>query len=548
MKNTLIVLAILSLVSACSTKEGKHEGKLILRYNESAGISNLDPIFANRFEDIWAMSQLFNGLVRMNDDMSIAGDLAKNWSLNHNKTVYTFNLRTDVYFHESKAIEGGKRKVLAQDVINSFQRVLDPGNGSQGKYIFENIDKLASGNNLGMKALNDSTIKIYLKQPQHSFIKLLTLPYCYVIPLEAVDYYGEEFTRNPVGTGPFQFKVWRPGDKLVFLKNDLYFEKDEDGNRLPYIDAVSISFIKSRATEFQQFKKGKIDFISGLDNAFQNIILTPEGELNPEFKENYYLQKEPWLKTDYLGILVDENEAVNKDGLMLKKTIRRAINYAIDREKLIKYVRNGIGVPANKGFVPDGINDYGRQVRGYTYNPERAKELLFEAGFDGKNDKPKVKLVAADNYKILCEYIQNQLNEQGFDCEIELLMPSMLRQQVNSHNVNFFRKSWTGDFPDPLNFLNLFNSSTFAPDNGPNYTHFSQPMFDTWMERAEGDISDSERKELYRKMDQMIIDEAPIVPLFYDELIKFISKDVENLKTNSMNQMDLKRVKIKRAS
>lgn len=542
----LYLLSICALFAGCSGSKKGLDGKMILSYNESGGIGNLDPLFAERFEDIWAMSQVYNGLLRLDENMEIEGDLAKSWEISRNKMVYTFHLKTNVFFHDHEAFENGKgRRLVAQDVINSYQRIVDPENVSQGKYIFTNIDKLGSSNHLGMEAVNDSTVKLYLKKPQHSFLKLLSLPFCYVVPLEVVDYYGDDFTRNPVGTGPFQFKVWHQGSKLVFVKNENYFEKDESGNQLPYLDAVSISFVRSRHTEFQKFLQGGFDFISGLDDSYQNSLLTEAGVLSADYTEDYYLEKKPWLKVDYIGFYLEEEAEVNANSAITNRAVRRAINYAINKEKLIAHVRRGIGVPAHNGFVPAGLNDYdGRKVDGYEYNPKKVEDLLFEAGFTGANDKPKVHLVCAENYKVLAEFIMNELNEQGFECSIELVLPSILRQKVASGNTNFFRKSWTGDFPDALNFLNLFHSGRFAPENGPNYTHFSDDMFDTWMERAESDISEEEREELYYKMDQTIIDEAPVVPLFYDELIKVVSKKVKGLRTNAMNQLDLRYVTI----
>ena len=216
-----------------------------------------------------------------------------------------------------------------------------------------------------------------------------------------------------------------------------------------------------------------------------------------------------------------------------------------DREKIVEHVRSGIGEPAQNGFVPVGINDYnGNSINGYKHDPDKVKEQLFEAGYTGENGRPSIKLTCANNYKVLCEYIMRDLNEQGFDVEVELLLPSMFRQQVANHTTNFFRKSWTCDYPDPINFLMLFHSGNFAPDRGPNYTHFKNEQFDIWFERAEQTKSDSERRELYRKMDQMIKDEAVVIPLFYDELVKFVSHKVSGLESNPMNQLDLKRVKI----
>ena len=300
MKSNWLVVALIAL-SACGTTDKDYDDKMILRYNESAGISNLDPAHSERFEDIWAMSQIYNGLIRLDSDMKIVPDLAKEWEMDSSRMTYTFHLRTDAIFQDSEGFEDGKgRKVVAEDFIHSFQRILDPEEGSQGKFIFKNIDRLATQNHLGMEAPNDSTLVIHLKKPQHSFLKMLTLSYCYVVPIEVADYFGDDFTRNPVGTGPFQMKVWRQGDKLVLVKNEEYHEFDDAGERLPYLDAISISFIRSRSTEFTEFSKGNLDFISGIDDSYQNSVLTASGELKDEYQDKFYMLKQPWLKTDYI--------------------------------------------------------------------------------------------------------------------------------------------------------------------------------------------------------------------------------------------------------
>src|SRR5690606_38955488 len=135
-----------------------------------------------------------------------------------------------------------------------------------------------------------STLKIYLENPQASFLYQLTLPYCSVVPIEIVEMLGTEFTRNPVGTGPFQFKKWKQGERIVLVKNEKYFEVDEKGQPLPYLDAISISFIREKATELNYFLKGKIDMLSGLHPLSMHQLLNQNGELKDNYKNQFYLQ------------------------------------------------------------------------------------------------------------------------------------------------------------------------------------------------------------------------------------------------------------------
>lgn len=538
------IIFISTLLFSCSPSSNEGENKhMIFHYNESAGINHLDPAHASHFEDAWASGHVFNGLLQLNEKLEVTSCIAKKWEISDDKLVYTFILRDDVFFHDHPLFSGEKgRKVLASDFVNSFFRIMDPDEASPGSYVFKNLNKDING--MGVEAVNDSTLKIYLNEPQSSFLYQLTLPYCAVVPIEIVEHFGSEFTRHPVGTGPFMFKKWNEGERIVLVKNPNYFETDEKGNRLPYLDAVSITFIRDKATELHQFLKGRLDMLSGLQPASMHKLLDNEGELKEEFKEDIFLQRMPWLKTDYIGILVDPDKKIVKNSLLQNRLVRQAINFSINRKEIIRYLRNGIGIPATRGFAPVGFPVSASDIaQGFDYDLKKAKNLMEEARLSGKDLSTDVILVTAPEYRELCEYLQRALMEIGLNPKINVVTASVQKQMIAVYETNFFRKSWTADYPDAINFYQLFYSKNKSP-NGPNYTHFKNQFYDANFEQALHESDPQKMKELYRNMEEIIYDEAPVIPLFYDEVIRYVKKHVSGLEANSMNQLSLKKVKI----
>ncbi len=545
------------LISSCgipSEKKSQEEKKTVFRYNEASGIETLDPAYARHTEDIWVMNQLYNGLVQMDSNLKVQPCIAKRWEISGNGKVYTFFLRDDVFFHDHPQFKDGKgRKVTSADFIYSFFRVIDPNIASYGFSLFNNyLDKSEKNNYKGFDAPNDTVLKIFLNEPNHTFINILTMQYFSVIPKEIVEYYGKDFRRNPVGTGPFRFKMWSEGVKLILVKNDNYFETDgttgteiqkQEEKKLPYLDAVSISFVKDKQLSFLDFVRGNYDFMSGLDGSFKDLVFTQEGALNHKYVGKFNIEKRPYLKTDYLGILIDEKSEIVKKSPLKLKVIRQAINYGIDKEKLVKYLRNNIGMPASSGFVPRGLPSFdSTKVKGYKYNPEKARDLLYVAGFPEGKGLPAITLTTTVTFQTHCEFIQHELGTLGININIEVIDDATYREMVAQSKVSMFCKNWIADYPDAENFLGIFYSKNFSPA-GANYTKFNNFKFDKLYERSLKEKNDSLRYDYYRQMDQLVIDEAPIVPLFYDEIIRFVQKDVHGLESNPMNLLILKRVK-----
>lgn len=519
----------------------KKENKTVFRYNESSGISSLDPLYARNVENIWAINQIFNGLVQMNDDLEVKPSISKSWEISEDGLIYTFHLRNDVFFHDNDGFEGGKgRKVVASDFVHSFYRIIDPKQASPGAWIFNNIDK---ENDLGFKAVNDSTLLIYLLKPFPPFLGLLTMQYCSVIPFEIVELYDQDFRNQPVGTGPFKFKLWKEGVKLVLVKNENYFEKDKKGNPLPYLDAVSVTFINEKQVVFLEFVKGNLDMVSGMDQMPKDEVLTQTGKLNKKYQGKFSLETNPYLKTDYLGILVDPNSDLVKNSPLKFKAVRKAINYGIDREQMITYLRNNIGTAASGGIIPRGMPSFNpKLVKGYTYDPEKASSLLLDAGFDSENPVPEITISTHKKFHDMCEFMQHQLSEIGIIIKIDVQPAISLRERVAKSQLNMFRKSWIADYPDAENYLALFYSKNFCPA-GPNYTHFSNPEFDKLYDKAQLETTDSLRYRYYQQMDNIMVEEAPIVPLYYDQIIRLVQNNINGLSKNPMNLLSLKRVR-----
>jgi peptide/nickel transport system substrate-binding protein len=368
------------------------------------------------------------------------------------------------------------------------------------------------------------------------------MQYCSVVPKEIVEFYGKDFRKNPIGTGPFLFKYWKEGNKLVLLKNKEYFEY-EGKNRLPYLDAVAITFVVDKQTVFLQFIQGKLDFLSGIDASYKDELLDKFGNLNPKYKNKIEMKSLSYLNTEYLGILMDERLAIVQNSPLRFKLIRQAINYAFDRVKMMKYLRNNIGTPANSGFIPKGLPSFSaKDVKGYEYNPAKTRELLAKAGYPEGNNLPPITMTTTNSYLDICEYIQHELAENGIKIKIEVNQPATLRELVARSKVVFFRGSWIADYPDAENYFSLFYSKNEAP-KGPNYTHFKNDKFDKLYEKSQSIIDDSIRYDIYRQMDKIIMDEVPVVVLYYDQVLRFVRKGIQNLNNNSMNLLTLKYVK-----
>ncbi len=244
----------------------------------------------------------------------------------------------------------------------------------------------------------------------------------------------------------------------------------------------------------------------------------------------------PYLNTEYLAFFMESS--VNT---IQSLKLRKAINVGFDRNKMMTYLRNGIGIPANGGFIPKGLPGYDATI-GFHYQPELAKQLVAEFKAETGITNPEITLTTTSNYLSFCEFIQRELQKTGLVVNVDVIPPSSLKDAKANGQVDFFRASWIADYPDAENYLSLYYSKNFAP-NGPNYTHFKSDKFDQMYEAAYLETDPSLRAQLYTKMDSLIMDSAPIVPLFYDEVVRFTRKNVNGLGINATNLLEIKSVK-----
>ena len=497
------------------------------------------------------------------DKMNLVPMVAKSWDISEDGLVYTFHLRNDVQFHEdtcfyqsalrhaqgpsqhdeAKVVElvetpktqGQSRYVTAQDFVYSFNRVVDKQLNSPGLWIFSSVKH--DDDQYAFTALDDTTFQIELSKPFPPFLGILSMTYASVVPHEAVEYYGNDFRSHPVGTGPFKFQYWKEGVKLVFRKNPNYFERDAAGERLPYIDAVSVSFLIDKQVAFLEFIKGKFDFMSGIDARYKDELLTYDGNLRKKYEDKIELITEPYLNTEYFSFFINPNDPLGPDR---SRALRQAVNLCIDREKMLRYLRNGIGEPGTGGMIPVGLPGHSNTI-GYGYDLKRAQRLVAENHLEGY----LLQLSTVADYADIGKFVQSQVEQIGLQCKMEVMPPATMRSLRSNGSLQFFRSSWVADYPDAENYLSLFTTSNFAP-SGPNYTHYTNPEFDKLFDKALLCNDLEQRAAYYTEMDSLMMQDAPVVVLFYDEVLRFVNKRVTNMGSNPTNLLDLRRVKMTR--
>ena len=522
LKHLLFLFTTCFILSSCSQQQAPNT-KTVFRYNESGNISSLDPAFARNLENIWGINQLYSTLVEFDDSLNLKPLLCTKYTVDSTGTLYCFSLRKDVYFHDNACFKGGKgRKLVAQDVVYSLNRLRDPKIASPGKWVLNDV----ADDSLAIFAPSDTILCVKLKEPNPAFINFIAMDYCAVVAKEAVDFYQENFRANPVGTGPFKFFIWKESIGLVLHKNEGYFEQDSKGNSLPYLDAVHITFLKDLNTNYLKFLQGEYDFLSGLDPSYKDEIIDADGDLQEKMRTKLTLHRTPFLKTDYLGFHIPTLE----DTPLSKVEIRRALDRLIDKKALVKYLRNGVGVPALNGFVPPVLKDKMPEPDTYLANVDLTKV-------------PEIVISTTATAADVAEYVQGQWQRHGLKVKVDVLPSSVQREGVANGRFQLFRKSWIGDYPDAQNFLSLFYSPNFIP-NGPNYFEYKNTFFDSIYEASLAEQDVVKRRKIYSRLDSILVAECPVIPLFHDEVIQLTSPGVQNYTVSSMNILDLRKVRI----
>ena len=554
--STLIFLTI----SGC----GKHESaqlksglggkKLggIYTLNELRGNpSSLDPVRINSKVEDDIGAQIFDKLVQNNSKLDLVPDLAKSWDISSDGMTYTFHLRTDVYFHDDSCFANGKgRKMTAQDIKYSFERVCNPKTLTSGFWIFEDIvqganDYFASPSPKGIEgfiAQDDSTFIVHLTKPFAPFLEHLTTSFGYIVPREAVEHYGKDFFQHPVGSGPFQFVSWQPDEEILLKRNPHYWEIDSSGNHLPLLDGVKFTLIKDDKTLLQSFQQGNEDEDFTIPTESFSEIVTPEKGLTSNYSK-YALQHISAMNSYFMEYLCSKPPFNNM-------ALRRALSFAVDRESIVKYVlKNAPHGIADHGIIPPAFSNYPiDDVHGITFNLDSAKHWLEVAGFPAGHGAPAITLSVYNEPRPMqiAEAVQRMWQDIGLTVDLQVMQSAALLDGSEDGKLQLWLTRWYADYPEPENFLNLVDGALVPKDPSmksyPNSARWNNDQFDRLFTQAIATTDETKRMELYAQAENIAAYEAPTIPLFYEEHYRLLQSYVRDNPLDPINQIKLKYV------
>lgn len=532
----------------------------IYRINELENIRSLDPVGINDVVSHHVAHQIYDLLVDLDTSLNLIPQLATKWEVSEDGLLYTFHLRKGVMFQDNACFPNGKgREFNAGDVKYSLDRVCDPRAGTLGfdyyknyvegaKEYFEEITasrregaspKLTGVS--GFIAKDDSTFQIKLTKPFGPFIYYLTLGFAYIIPREAVDKYGKDFFQNPVGTGPFMFVDWKPDLELNLKKNPNYWEKDKNGNPIPYLDGAKFKFLKEVSQQLLEFRNGNLDECYRIPNESFREIITPQKTLTTEYSQ-FKLQKVPSLGIQYYGFLTT-GKIFNDD------KVRQAFNYAIDRDKILKFVLNGQGYMTGVyGIVPPSMPNYDyKKIKGYSYDLQKARQLMTDAGYpDGRGFPDAVLQInsGGDRNIQIAESIQNMLKDIGVNMKLNIIQFAQHLDNIDAGRADFYRLGWIADYPEPESFLNLFYGKNVPKDPSAispiNSMRYQNPQYDEIFEKAIATTDPAARYSLYLQAEQIAVSQAPMMFIYYDEDYRLLQSFVNGYALDPMHRVNFR--------
>jgi len=506
---TLFIVIYAVLVLFGCTPHNRLEGHVYYRIN--ANPTTLDPARVVDVTGGTISAKIFNGLVKIGDNLSIQPDIAENWNVSPDALIYTFHIRKGVLFSNNQ-------EVNAHDVKYSFKRILDPRTKSPHTWVMGKIRGAydfmhgKTSDLEGIKVIDDYTLEITLKEPYAPFLSTLTMTAAYIVPMEEVAKWGHDFSSHPVGTGPFVLKEWIHNQEIQLERREDYFDGPAN------VMGIVYRIIPEDLTAVTEFEVGNLDVLTipaseyaryKHDSGRYNMISSLRG-----------------LNTYYLGLNCSKHPFNNQN-------MRKAVNYAIERDKILDTIYERRGRPAS-GPVPDVMRKWALKDI-YTYDPKKSVEIIKEQGIKDLNVDF---FVTADQEVIdIAEVIQSYLKDVGIGVNIKRLEWSAFIEAIDRGEPDMFYLSWWADYPDPENFLfPLFHSENYGPAG--NRVRYNNSKVDLLIETGQKTLDEDRRNIAYREAEEEIVSDAPWVFLWHRTDYTIRQPGIKNYKTYPFYHMD----------
>ena len=556
--STLILLSFI-LLGCTETQTTTNEIQLIkggktyggtVRFMSAEKVQSLFPLSANDHYSSRIINQLFETVFDIDPtSLEVIPRIATSFNVNEDASVYTLHIRKGVYFHNDECFNGLGRELVADDIKSSLEYACKQSDlnayGSfltsyikGGQAFYANSNKGADKQGLAsLKVINDYVLEITLESSFVGFEKVLTHPSLGIFPKEAVEKYGKDLAKHPVGTGPFKLKNYS-NKGVVLTRNDRYWKKDAFGNQLPYLAEIEMTYVDSKKSEMMAFRKEKIDLVMEIPvEDIENVLGTLE-EAKEGKNVKHKIESSNSLSIDYLGF----NHTIAPFN---NEQVRKAILLAINTEYLVEHYLEGEGNPANNGFVPvmDGFQN---RISSELYNPEKARKLLSEAGYpDGKNF-PTIEIYVSavegsNNHKVAQGIVAQLKKELNINFTINLSDFADRLTTVKEGKAQMWKAGWIADYPDPQDFI----SKIVGGGNNENDFRYNNPELEMLYRKSLEETDETERLSLLRQCAQIINDEAVVIPVLTDNMLIMVNARVKGVKANPLEKIDFTEVYIK---
>jgi oligopeptide transport system substrate-binding protein len=470
----------------------------------------LDPAVASDATSHDYITQIFGGLVKLDDNLEPAPDIAERWDISPDFKTYTFYLRQNAVFHDG-------RKVTAADFKYSWERAANPATGSQvaGTYLGDiaGVTDVIAGKATqisGVKVIDDHTLQVTVDEPKSYFLAMLTYPTAFVVDKANVAK-GSNWWLKPNGTGPFTLKEWQQNTLLVLARNEKYYGQVSG--------VASVQFHLWAGVPMNLYETGDID-VAGISVVYIDRVTDPSGSF---YKE---LQITPELSFSYLGFNTTRPPF---DDL----NVRKAFSMAIDKDKIISLAFRNL-VQRADGILPPGMPGYNQDIKGLGYNVNQAKQLIANSKYGDVSKLPPITLTTSGYGGVISSNLEAMIvqwrDNLGVDVTVRELDPQWYIYNLKAEKNEMFDMGWIADYPHPQDFLDVL----FHTGAENNFSEYSNPAIDALLDKAAVETDETKSLEMYQQAEQMLVDDAACLPLWFGQNYTLVKPYVKGYKLNPM--------------